>query len=98
MFLYRLALAMGRLDVDELEKELTPSQFYGWMEYWKQEPFGLDWHRTATHAYYDVAVMGGKPGNDFINKFLPSYDPHPTMTEAEMAAEFAKLKRPRNGA
>lgn len=93
MFLYRLALALGRHDVDRLEEELTPEEFFGWLEYWKAEPFGSEWQRTAMLAYTVAAAAGGKPGKDFIEKFLPSYDPYPIQTEAEMAAEFAKLKR-----
>lgn len=53
----------------------------------------MPWHRTALATYTTATVMGGKPGNDFIEKFLPSYDPFPIQTEEEMAREFAKLKR-----
>lgn len=83
---------MGRVDVNRLEEELSPEEFFGWLEYWKKEPFGLPWHSSALSTYYTVAAIGGDPKSDFIEKFLPSYDPAPPMTEAEMAAEFAKLK------
>jgi len=97
MFLYRLALALGRHDITQFAEELTVEDFFGWLEYWKAEPFGMPWHRTASLAYTAAASAGAKPGADFMDKFMPSYDPHPIQSEAEMAAQFAKLKRHCNG-
>ena len=37
---YRLALAMKRLDVDQMLDEMTPQQFDGWRKYYEIEPFG----------------------------------------------------------
>ena len=84
---------MGRHDVGALEEEITAEDFFGWLEFWKVEPFGGTWHQAAALAYTVAASAGAKPGKDFIEKFLPSYDPFPAQTEAEMAAEFAKLKQ-----
>lgn len=38
-FLYRLALALGRHDVDELAAELTPDQLDEWAAYYQVEPW-----------------------------------------------------------
>lgn len=88
---------MGRVDVDRLEREITVDEFYGWYEFWKAEPFGLDWHRTALLAHTNATVMGGKPPRDFCEQFLPSYDPTKPMSDEDMMEQVAKLKARING-
>ena len=42
-----MAAQVGRADVDVLAEEIDTQLFFEWMEYWKEEPFGMEWHRTA---------------------------------------------------
>lgn len=39
-FAFRLALTLGRLDVDKMLGELTAPQFLEWLAFWHLEPFG----------------------------------------------------------
>jgi hypothetical protein len=57
---------MGRIDVDRLRDELTPEQMAGWLAYWKLEPWGEDWKRSAVMTaallntiHAAVAAMSG---------------------------------------
>ena len=87
-----MALALGRADINTLEEELTAEEFFEWVEYWKQEPFGLEWYRAALVAYTQASSMT-KIDQSFIDKFQPNYDPNPRQSEEEMAAEFEKLRQ-----
>ena len=40
MMAYRLALAMGRIDVDKMLSEMTAADFQGWIGYYAIEPWG----------------------------------------------------------
>ena len=77
-FLFRLAAQLGRADVDALAEELDAKLFFEWTEYWRIEPFGMEWHRAGLSSYVALAAAGGKPPPDFVDKFLPSYDPATT--------------------
>ena len=91
-FLFRLAAQVGRADVDAMAEEIDTQLFFDWMEFWKEEPFGMDWHRTGLAAYIALASSGGKPPADFVAKFLPSYDPAPPMTDDEIRQRLAMLR------
>ena len=91
-FLFRLAAQVGRADVDAMAEEIDTQLVFEWMEYWKEEPFGMNWHRTGLAAYVALASAGGKPPSDFVAKFLPSYDPAPPMTDDEIRQRLAMLR------
>lgn len=64
------------------------------MAYYRVEPFGEDWLRTAKATAYTLAALGSKGIDDqFVDRFLPSYDPSREMTPDEIAAELKKLDR-----
>jgi hypothetical protein len=44
-----------------MAEEIDTQLFFEWMEFWKEEPFGMDWHRTGLAAYVALASAGGKP-------------------------------------
>lgn len=46
----RLALKLGRADVDKMLAELSPQQLIEWKAYEKLEPFGDEWRQTSTIA------------------------------------------------
>ncbi|MSY53590.1 MAG: hypothetical protein F2705_03960 [Actinobacteria bacterium] len=58
------------------------------MAYYKVEPFGEDWARTARATMFTAIALGAKPGDSFVEMFLPSYDPEREMTEDEIAAKI----------
>ena len=86
---------MGRADVDALAEEIDTQLFFEWEEYWRKEPFGLDWHRTGLAAYVAYTAAGGKAQSDFVEKFLPSYDPAPAMTDDEIRQRLEMLRKKR---
>lgn len=47
----RLALAVGRIDVDSMLDEIEPSQFDEWVAFYHIEPFGDAWGHTAQLSY-----------------------------------------------
>lgn len=63
------------------------------MAYYRVEPFGEDWLRTARATAYTLAALGAKIDDQFVEKFLPSYDPHREMTPDEIEAELRKLEK-----
>jgi hypothetical protein len=92
MFLYRLALELGIWDVEGWKKEITLEQVKRWLAFYRLEPFGDEWRRTARLAMTVAASNGAKVKEDAEELFLPTYDPgRPTQTEAEMMAELAKI-------
>jgi len=58
------------------------------MAYYRVEPFGEDWLRTARGTLFTIAAFGAKPGSDFVDLFLPNYDPDREMTEDEIAEKL----------
>ncbi len=90
MFLFRLALQAGRLDVDRLASELTIKQVRLWKGYFLNEPFGCEWQRTARLAAWLSAAFGCKIDEDAEEKFLPTYRMKP-QTDAEIEAELSKI-------
>ena len=75
-----------------------------WLAFYRLEPFGDDWRRTARSTVLLAGAYGAKVKEDAEEMFLPTYDPsRPTQTPEEMARELAKLKhlakpRPRKDA
>lgn len=49
LFAHRLALAMGRVDVEAMLHEITLPQMTRWMAYYQIEPFG-DWAQWQQHG------------------------------------------------
>ena len=93
MFMFRLALALGRHDVDKLAEEMTPGQIAEWMAFWQIEPFGDEWRRTARATVMMANVMGAKIKPDNETQFLPGYDPFEQMlTPEELRAKFERIK------
>jgi hypothetical protein len=95
LFAYRLALELGIWNVEEWKKELTVEQLRRWIAFYRVEPFGMHWRRTARLAVSVANAFGAKVSSDAEEMFIPGYDPsRPTQTPEEMAAELAKLKVP----
>lgn len=94
LFLYRLAAHLGIGNVEEWKHTLTLDQLHRWVAYYRVEPFGEDWLRTAKATMFTVAALGAKPDPRFMEMFLPSYNPDREMTPDEIEAELAKLQGP----
>jgi hypothetical protein len=94
LFLYRLAVTLRIGNVEEWKHTLTLDQLHRWIAYYRVEPFGGDWLRTAKATMFTVAALGAKPDQRFMEMFLPSYNPDREMTPDEIEAELAKLQGP----
>lgn len=88
-----MAAQVGRVDVDAMAEEIDTQLFYEWIQFWKEEPFGMEWHRTGMAAYCGLTAAGGKPPADFVAKFLPSYDPTPPMTDDEIKRRLDSIRK-----
>lgn len=67
--------------------------FRRWFAFYRLEPFGDDWRRSARATVILAGALGAKTKEDSEEMFLPTYDPRrPTQTPDEMARELAKLK------
>jgi len=80
-----------------MKRRVTLRQIERWLAYWKVEPFGDDWERTARQTLFIIQALGAKVDDSktFIEKFLPNYDPNRAMTEDEIKAELGKFTRMR---
>jgi hypothetical protein len=71
----KLALAMGRLDVDALAAELSSDQLNEWMAYDRIEPFGGD--RADIHAaliqHSQYLMQAGGKGKLKVSDFMPRF-------------------------
>jgi hypothetical protein len=92
-FVYRLAAHHRIADVEEWKKRTTLRQIVKWLGYWKVEPFGDDWGRSARQTMFLAAALGAKVPDDFLEKFLPNYDPNRVMSDDEINAEMTKFAR-----
>lgn len=92
-FIYRLATHHRIADVEEWMSRTTMRQIVKWYAYWKVEPFGDDWTRTALSTLYVLKALGATVDESFIERFLPNYDPNRVMTEDEINAELNKFSR-----
>jgi len=91
LFLFRLALALGRT-VAELESSLGSRELTEWLAYYKLEPFGQErdnWHTGVLASMYaNVHKASGKPASkpsDFI------YGAKDTTKERQTVSTFAAL-------
>lgn len=50
MFAMRLALKLGRVNVDQMLAEISPQQFREWKAYEQVEPWGDEWRQSSTIA------------------------------------------------
>ena len=64
-----------------------------WLAYYRVEPFGEDWLRSARQTVMILKGLGCKVDEQFEGKVLPGYDPNRPMTEDEIEAELSKLSR-----
>ena len=92
-FVYRLAAHHRIADVEEWKKRTTLRQIIKWLAYWKVEPFGDDWSRSARQTLFILAALGAKVPDDFMDRFLPNWDPDRAMTEDEIQAEMTKFAK-----
>lgn len=69
---YRLALAMGRLDVDQMLDELTPHQWNMWRAYYDVEPFGDPWWRTSRMMALMSRLWGDGQADE--DEFRPTFE------------------------
>jgi len=68
---------------------VTIDQVHRWMAYYRVEPFGEDWLRTARGTLFTAMAFGAKPDEGFVDVFLPNYDPEREMTQDEIDAKIA---------
>lgn len=92
-FIYRLATHHRIPNVEAWKKTITLRQVEKWLAYWKVEPFGDDWNRTARQTLFLLNGLGVRVDASFLEAFLPNYDPDRPMTEDEINAELNKFKR-----
>jgi len=90
---YRLAAHHRIPEPEKWKRTVTLRQIEKWFAYWKVEPFGNDWDRTARQTLFILKALGAGVDASFVETFLPNYDPDRVMTEEEMAAELTKFAR-----
>jgi hypothetical protein len=92
VFLYRLAAELGIWDVEGWKQEITLEQLRRWIAFYRIEPFGNDWRRTARAAVSISAAFGAKVDETTEEKFLPTYrEEEHVQTEDEIRAELMKI-------
>lgn len=96
-FIYRLATHHRIANVAAWKKTITLRQVEKWIAYWKVEPFGDDWNRTARQTLFILKAMGVGVDAAFLEAFLPNYDPNRPMTEDEINSELTKFQRQLQG-
>lgn len=92
-FCYRLATHHRIADVEAWMQRTPLRQILKWYAYWKVEPFGDDWTRTAVSTLFILQALGHNLNEEFIEKFMPNYDPNRPMTQDEINAELTKFAR-----
>lgn len=92
MFLHRLAAHHRILDVDGLARTVSIRQVRRWLAFYRLEPFGNEWRRTARSTVVMARAVGAKIDENAEEMFLPTYDPtRPLQTEDQMLAELMKI-------
>ena len=81
---------MGIWDVEGWKKQISVRQLMRWQAYWRVEPFGDEWRRSARAALTSAAGFGAKLEAGSEDRFLPSYRQKP-QTLDEMRAELMKI-------
>ena len=95
LFAYRLALALGRVDVDAMLAAMSADQLKEWMEYYRYEPWGQERadYRSAIVAH-TVAVSAGAQRKDKrplrIADFLPEFGP-PKPVKKQTAQDIKNM-------
>lgn len=59
------------------------------MAYYRVEPFGEDWLRTARGTLFTAMAFGAKLDDAFLDVFMPNYDPERELTQDEIDAKIA---------
>ena len=94
MFLYRLALEIGEWDVEQtpgsLSARMTVEQLRVWMAFYRIEPFGQPWWRSARLAATVGAMWTGKYQEKVEETFMPTYREARPQSDQEMLAELMK--------
>lgn len=94
MFLYRLALEIGEWDVEQssqsLSARMTLEQLRVWMAFYRIEPFGQPWWRSARLAATVGAMWTGKYQEKVEETFMPTYREARPQSDQEMLAELMK--------
>lgn len=85
MFLLRLALRAGEVDVDAMARKVSRRQLVEWMAFWTLEPWGDEWRRSGRLAAVMAAASGATTEVEIEERFLPSYRETP-QTPEEMRA------------
>jgi hypothetical protein len=94
-FVYRLAAHFRIANVEEWKRTVSLRQVQKWIAFYKIEPFGDDWNRTARSTLFILKAMGSSVDDRFLEMFLPTYDPDRPMTPDEIEAELTKFARKR---
>ena len=75
-----------------MKNRISFEQLKRWVAFYRVEPFGNSWRRTARLAVAMAAAQGAKTRENAEDMFLPGWDPRKNrQTPEEMAAELAKL-------
>lgn len=69
MFAFRLALGVGRVDVDQMLDEISSSLFTEWMAFYNLEPWGYD------AANWRAGMQAATMCNINRKKNTPAYQP-----------------------
>lgn len=77
----RIALAFRRPDVDQFLSEMTARQFEEWLEFWRWEPFGMEWLQTAQQCAVTAQAAGSKLT---AQDYMPCQPPKQEQTEEQM--------------
>lgn len=84
---------MGIDEVEKWKRRVSLKQVQKWIAYYRVEPFGEDWARTARSTLFILKALGAQVDERFLEQFLPSYDPTRPMTDEEIQAELTKFAR-----
>jgi len=90
MFAFRLALAMGIVDVDAMLAAMPVGLIREWEAFYDAEPWG---HPIADTRHADLCGMWGARPSTVMHK--PKHRPRPSqrpLTGAEVAAKMAEIR------
>jgi hypothetical protein len=74
-----------------MARRISVRQMRRWVAFYRVEPFGNDWRRTARQTVVLAGAAGAKLHEDAEEMFLPGYDPNRPQTEEEMLRELQKI-------
>lgn len=95
LFAYRLALALGRVDVDAMLLGMTGNQLQEWMEFFSLDPWGGERaDMRAALVAHTVAVSAGAKkqggGNLKISDFMLEFGP-PKKKPKQTASQIKQM-------